>query len=161
MNMTNVLEAKIKVRENLSDLLSATIELKDEVHGNIFLNFDDIKVIKEPAAIQNTLFIRDFTNPVDLVRIDQALKDEGIDSQVLKPEWAFLNSTHSKPAFARNPFNHGQCLQTAQACPSGEPSSSRWNSSPAALKLKKKFKLGGNNLAEVKEALIRRRDFFG
>lgn len=74
MNMTNVLEAKIKVRENLSDLLSATIELKDEVHGNIFLNFDDIKVIKEPAAIQNTLFIRDFTNSIDLVRIDEALR---------------------------------------------------------------------------------------
>ena len=74
MNVTNVLEAKIKVRQSRSGLLPATIELKDEVHGNFFLNFGDTNAIEEPAAIQNTLFIRDFTNSIDLVRIDEALR---------------------------------------------------------------------------------------
>ena len=60
MNVTNLLEAKIKVRQNLSGLLPATIELKDEVHGNFFLKFGDTNAIEETAAIQNTLFYQGF-----------------------------------------------------------------------------------------------------
>lgn len=57
-----------------------------------FLILVDLKAIEEPTAIQNARFIKDFTNLIDLARIDQALKDEGVYLKVLKPEWAFINS---------------------------------------------------------------------
>lgn len=46
------------------------------------------------------------------------------------------------------------------ACSVSDPSSSRLNSSPAALNSKEKFKFGGNTQAEIKEVLIRRREIF-
>ena len=102
-----------------------------------FLNLVTLMLLKRLQPFRTLFFIRDFTNPIDLGRIDQALKDEGTDLKVLKPEWAFLNSPHSKPDFARNPFNQSVFLNSAQACLAGEPSSSCRNSSPTALKLRK------------------------
>lgn len=48
LNLLNCLEAKIKVKSNLCGFRLATVEIKDEKRGNIFLNFDDIEIMEPP-----------------------------------------------------------------------------------------------------------------
>ena len=37
----------------------------------------DIEVMEGPSIVQNALFIKDFSNPIDLASINKILKDEG------------------------------------------------------------------------------------
>lgn len=50
--------------------MPTTIELKDEICGNFFHNFGNIETLEEPLAVQNALFIKDFSNRIDLIRLD-------------------------------------------------------------------------------------------
>lgn len=47
--------------------MPATIEIKDEKRGYIFFNFSDIETIEAPNTIHGALFIKFFSNPIDLV----------------------------------------------------------------------------------------------
>ena len=64
------LEAKIKVSQNPSGFLPATIELRDKNRSNTFLNFGGPQVLEDPKVIEGALFLKDFTNPIDLVRLN-------------------------------------------------------------------------------------------
>lgn len=100
MNLINCSEAKIKVSQNLCGFLPAMVELRDAFRDNIFLNFGDIKVLEAPKVIEEALFISYVNNPIDLLRINQVLLDEGGESpDMLKLKWAFLSSKYSNQDF--------------------------------------------------------------
>lgn len=51
LNLLNCSEAKIKVKKNLCGFMQATIEIKNEIRGNIFLNFGDIESVEAPSNV--------------------------------------------------------------------------------------------------------------
>lgn len=59
------------------------------------MNFRDIKIVKEPRDIKDELFFKDFTNPIDLARLNQVGIDEGIKVHLLSQDWDFLKQTTS------------------------------------------------------------------
>lgn len=68
LNLLNCPKAKIQVKKNLCGFMPPTIEIKDKKRGNIFLNFRDIKLIDPPSKVKGALFVKDFTNHIDVVR---------------------------------------------------------------------------------------------
>lgn len=101
LNLLNVSEAKIQVRKNLYGFMPATIEIQDERRGNIFLNFGDIETTKAPKEIHGALFLKDFSNPIDLMRLKLVAQDEGIDINFPIQDLDFL--LQNKSSFSRNP----------------------------------------------------------
>lgn len=79
-NLLNYSEAKIPIKRNLCRFMPSTIEIIDVNRRNIFLNFGDIEVMDPPNITKGPLCISDFTNPQDLVRLNQVMKDEGVHS---------------------------------------------------------------------------------
>ena len=65
--MINCSKDKIKVGQNVCGLLPAMVELRDENRGNFFLNFRDIELLED--IIEGALFLKDFTNLIDLVKL--------------------------------------------------------------------------------------------
>lgn len=70
--------------------MPATIEIVDEKRGNIFLNFRDIECIGDFNSIKGALFLTNFSNPIDLLRLNQVAQDEGLDVDVSVHDWEFL-----------------------------------------------------------------------
>lgn len=67
--------------------LLATIKIKDRKRGNIFLHFGVIEVLDSPNIFHGDLFIRDFSNLLDLSRLHQVMEDErGLDDDVQTEE---------------------------------------------------------------------------
>lgn len=91
LNLIKFSEARIKVRKNLCGFLPATIELKSENWGNFSLNFGDFEPLEAPVIIQYDLFQSDFSNPIDLCRINSVILDEGLQSDGLPDTWIFSN----------------------------------------------------------------------
>lgn len=58
LNLLNVSEARIQILKNKCGFLPATIEIKNEKRENIFLNFGDIKIVKEPRFIKESYYPR-------------------------------------------------------------------------------------------------------
>ena len=50
----------IKVSQNLCGFLPATVELRSEIQGHIFLNFGDFEVMENPKVIEGALFLKDY-----------------------------------------------------------------------------------------------------
>ena len=92
LNLLNCSEAKIQVKKNLCGFMPSTIEIKDGKQGNIFLNFGDIEIIDPLSKVKGALFTRDFTNHIDVVRLNQVMKDEGINSSFKSIEMDYLKS---------------------------------------------------------------------
>ncbi|TYK19863.1 uncharacterized protein E5676_scaffold811G00760 [Cucumis melo var. makuwa] len=84
-------------KHNVETSSNAEAEMRALTHGTCV-------VVEEPTIIQNALYIKDFSNSIDLARIDQVLKDEGLDLNVLNPKWDFLTLSVSKLGFSRNPY---------------------------------------------------------
>lgn len=49
--------------------MPSTIEIINVQRENIFLNFGDIKALDPPAISHGDLFLKDFINPFDLLRL--------------------------------------------------------------------------------------------
>lgn len=79
-NLLNYSEAKIPIKRNLCRFMPSTIQIINVNRRNIFLNFGDIEVVNPPNITKGPLCISDFTNPLDLVRLNQVMKDEGVHS---------------------------------------------------------------------------------
>lgn len=92
LNLLNCSEAKIQVKCNLCGFILATIEIKDEKRGNIFLSFGDIEIMEAPTKVHGDLFVKDFTNPIDIVKLNCVLQDEEISPVLLNPDWKFLEN---------------------------------------------------------------------
>lgn len=58
--------------------MSASIEIKNECRGSIYLHFGDIEPMEEPSLVHKDLFISDFLNPIDQLRLKQVADDEGV-----------------------------------------------------------------------------------
>ena len=65
LNLIKFFEARIKVRKKFS------------------LNFGDFEPIEALVIIQSDLFQSDFSNPIDLCRINSVILDEGLQSDGL------------------------------------------------------------------------------
>ena len=72
----------------------STIEITDPKRGNTFLNFGDFECFNPPFPTGGTIIVSDFKNYIDLLRIREALQDEG---SVPKSTLAHLH-------IASNPF---------------------------------------------------------
>lgn len=51
--------------------MPATIEIVDEKRGNIFLNFGDIESFEDFNSNKGALFLSNFSNPIELLRLNQ------------------------------------------------------------------------------------------
>ena len=89
---------------------STTIEIFDERRGNIFLNFGDISIFNPPSKVQGNLFTHDFSNPLDIVRINQVMKDEGFEEVSFSSKFEFLLPVNSIPSTQRNPYKLSERL---------------------------------------------------
>lgn len=102
LNLLNCSEARIRVKRNLCGLMPATIEIVDDKRGNIFLNFGDIESIEESNLNKGALLLSNFSNSIDLLRLNQVAQDEGIEVEVPVQNWAFLKQNKLNPS--KNPF---------------------------------------------------------
>ncbi|TYK28792.1 pseudouridylate synthase 7-like protein isoform X1 [Cucumis melo var. makuwa] len=90
LNDTNVVEAKIQIKWNLCGFMPATIEIADENRGTFFLNYGDIEVLCPSPKVKGDLLLKDFFNPIDLIRVLQVMKDEEGEAPEIDPEWGFI-----------------------------------------------------------------------
>ena len=104
LNFVNVSKAKIQVKENLCVFIPATLEINDEKRGNIFLNFGDISSVNPPSKVRGDLFVYDFSNPVDAVRLNPVLKDERVECDSLNDQIEFLLQARMRAQYSRNSF---------------------------------------------------------
>lgn len=79
------------------------IEIIDVNKGNIFLNFGDIEIMDPPNITKGFLCLSNFTNPLDLARLNQVMKDEGVSSSFKSAEMDYLISIQSLSLLLRNP----------------------------------------------------------
>ncbi|XP_050946413.1 uncharacterized protein LOC107992196 [Cucumis melo] len=68
----------------------AMVELRDENQGNIFFNFGDFEALEDPKVNEGAMFLKDFANPIDLMRLNQVLLDEEEDLNTSNSKWRFL-----------------------------------------------------------------------
>lgn len=68
--------------------MPSTIEIINHNRGNIFLNFGDTEALDPPTITTGPLLVNDFTNPLDLLRLKQVMRDEGVHSN-FKEELSF------------------------------------------------------------------------
>lgn len=80
--------------------MPATIEIKNEIRGNIFGTLNQLKLL---AMFIKTIFIKDFSNPTDQVRLKQVAKYEEVMFNFPNTSQDFLNQ--NKSSITRNPFN--------------------------------------------------------
>ena len=102
LNLIKCSEARIKVQNNLCGFLLATIELKSETRGNFFLNFADFEPLEVPATVHHNLSHSDFSNPIDLCRLNLVIIDEELQGDDLPETWNFLKQ--NAPSISRNPY---------------------------------------------------------
>ncbi|TYK16775.1 DNA/RNA polymerases superfamily protein [Cucumis melo var. makuwa] len=110
INFINVSEAKIQAKENLCGFIPATIEISDEREGNIFLNFGVISLFNPPSKVLGDLFTHNFSNSLDIVRLSQVMKDEGLRKVHLAPKFDYLLPSNSIPSMQRNPYELSERL---------------------------------------------------
>ncbi|KAA0031952.1 Retrotransposable element Tf2 [Cucumis melo var. makuwa] len=103
-------EAKIQAKENLCGFIPATIEISDEREGNIFLNFGVISLFNPPSKVLGDLFTHNFSNSLDIVRLSQVMKDEGLRKVHLAPKFDYLLPSNSIPSMQRNPYELSERL---------------------------------------------------
>lgn len=89
LKLLNVLAAKIKVKTNLYGFMPSTIEISDDKHGIIYY-FGDFISLEPPAKVKEELFFKDFTNLIDLVRLNQVWQDNGASFPSLNSKLNFL-----------------------------------------------------------------------
>lgn len=70
--------------------MPATIEILNEKRGNIFLSLDDIKNSELVKPNMGSLYSSKFTNPIDLICLNQVAQVEGLNIDVSTQEWDFL-----------------------------------------------------------------------
>lgn len=70
--------------------------------GNLFLNFGDVEASDPPSISTGPLFINDFTNPLDLLRLKQVMRDEGVHFSFKSKELDYLVSIQLVSLFSRN-----------------------------------------------------------
>ena len=80
--------------------------------GNIFLNFGDVVCLEPPIKVQGALFIKEFSNPINLAGLKQVLVDEELDSFGSTLEEACKATPCNPEIFSRNPFT--SCLLVLQ-----------------------------------------------
>ena len=86
-------------------LQRATLEITYFKRGNFFLYFGDFKQFEPPPLTKGDLSFEDFSNPFDLQRLNQALKDEGVvDDSFFLEGVEYLRSIQKFPSYTRNPF---------------------------------------------------------
>lgn len=56
-----------------------------------------------PNIVHGDLYDKNFTNPIDLVRLNHVLQD-GLHLNLLKPNWTFVASSQNMTNISRNPF---------------------------------------------------------
>ncbi|XP_038904899.1 uncharacterized protein LOC120091119 isoform X2 [Benincasa hispida] len=103
LNLIKVLDAIIKVKENLCGFVPATIEVSNEKRGSIYLNFGDISTSNPPSKVKGDLFESDFTNPIDLIRLNEVKCAEGIYCDPLNSKFNFLFSSNRNIKSSRSP----------------------------------------------------------
>lgn len=59
--------------------MATTIEIQNDIRGNIFLNFGYIETLDPPNVVHDAPLMSDFSNPIDLSRLKHVMEDEGID----------------------------------------------------------------------------------
>lgn len=79
------------------------LEINDETRENIFLNFGDIEALGPPNVVKGDLQVKDFSNPIDLIRVNQVMKDEDVEGLLANPERDFLINDRRLKDIARNP----------------------------------------------------------
>ena len=63
--------------------MPTTIGIEYENCETFFLNYGDIEVLSPPSKVKGDLFLKDFSYPIDLVRLLQVMKDEeGEDPEI-------------------------------------------------------------------------------
>lgn len=75
--------------------MPSTIEIINVQHGNIFLNFGDIKALDPPIITHGDLLLKDFSDPNDLIQLKQVLQDEDLNFSFNNPGVDFIASTQS------------------------------------------------------------------
>uniref|UniRef100_A0A9I9EFP3 Uncharacterized protein n=1 Tax=Cucumis melo TaxID=3656 RepID=A0A9I9EFP3_CUCME len=117
LNLTNYNEARIQVKQNLCGFVPSTIQITDPKKGNIFLNFGDFECLKPPFLTVGTIMVSDFKNSIDLLRIREALQDEGSNLSFLPSILNVPKSTFAHLHIARNSFAILEHLQEPSSVP--------------------------------------------
>ena len=104
LNLLNVFEAKIQVKRNQCDFVPATLEITNFNQGNFFLHFGDFEQIEPPPLTKGHLSFENFSNSFDLQRLNQVLKDEGVDGSFFPEGVEYLRLIRKIPSCIRNPF---------------------------------------------------------
>ena len=105
LNLLNVSEEKIQVKRNQCGFVPATLEITDFNRGNFFLHLGDFEQIEPPPLTKGHLSFEDFSNPFDLQRLNQTLKDEGVVDDSFFPEGVeYLRSIQKIPSYTMNSF---------------------------------------------------------
>lgn len=68
------------------------------------MNFGDIEALGLPNVVKGDLLVKDFSNPINLIRLNQVMKDEDIEGLLAYLEWDFLISDGRLKDIARNPI---------------------------------------------------------
>ena len=97
------------------------------------------------SKIKGDLFVYDFSNLVDVVRLNQVLKDEEVDRDPLSTKVEFLMTEKMRPQFVRNPYVKSKNFNKLKFQNHLE------NMSYLKKREEKKFNLGGNKAEEVEE----------
>lgn len=84
--------------------MPVTVEIHDEISGNLFLNFRDMELFDPPALSKGPLLVKDFSNPVELQRINQVMMDEEVGELSNLKGLDYLVSIQKDLSYSRNPF---------------------------------------------------------
>ena len=73
LNLINCSKVRIQVQRNLCGFMTTTIELRNVVKCNCFLNFEDFNLLEA-----HDLYFKEFSNPIDLSRFILFEKDTNL-----------------------------------------------------------------------------------
>ena len=74
------------------------------------MNFGDISVSNPPTKVQVDLFTHNFSNPLDIVRLSQVMKDEGFEEGSFSSKFDYLLPSNTIPSTQRNPYELSESL---------------------------------------------------
>lgn len=63
-------------KKNLCGFMPASIEIKNERRGSIFLSFGEFEAMEAPSIANKELFFKDFNNSIDQPRLNKVAEDE-------------------------------------------------------------------------------------
>ena len=97
--------------------IPTTTEITDFNRGNFFLIFGDIEPMDPPSIFKGSLIVKDFKNPIDQLRVRQALEDENVNVLLFPPELDEFKSTKTALTFSRNLFKALNHIQVSSPAP--------------------------------------------